>query len=70
MKPEDRLTAWRLGKFHTMDRQEILEEYNSRTKAQECETLFAQAHGCEPTPVAAGPEDATWYLYHFFHQGT
>ncbi len=69
MKPQDRLTEWRLGKFHTMHREEVLEEYRSKAKAQESETLFAKAHGCEIAPPADGPEDTTWYLYHFFHDG-
>ncbi|MCE2464306.1 MAG: hypothetical protein J4F46_10465 [Dehalococcoidia bacterium] len=70
MKPQDRLTEWRLGKFHSMQREEVLEEYTSRAKAEECESLFAQAHGCEVAPNTDGPENATWYMYHFFHQGT
>ena len=52
-----------------MHREEVLEEYRSKAKAQECETLFAKAHGCVIAPDSDGPEDTTWYLYHFFHEG-
>ena len=41
----------------------ILNNYNSKTFAQEFETKEAKKQNCEAHPGGKGPEKAIWYIY-------
>ena len=49
---------------------QVLEEHYSKSAAQARETQLAKKHyGCEFNPGGEGPENATWHVYYFEHDG-
>ncbi len=64
--PERRRREWEneLGRIRQW---EILGTYSTKTAAQNSETNTANSHGCESGQGGAGPEVATWHVYHFYY---
>ena len=49
---------------------QVLEEHYTKSTAQARETQLAEHYGCEYHPGGAGPENVTWHVYYFEHDGT
>ena len=68
MDPDERKRYWR-SRYRSFRNWRIVSHYNSKREAQQEEARLAEIWGCEAPPDGIGPEQASWYVYVFAHDG-
>ncbi len=66
--PDSRRRFWR-SRYRSFRNWRIVDHYNSKREAQQEVTRLAKIWGCEAPPNGIGPEQASWYVYVFAHDG-
>ena len=64
-----RRADWESKYPRTFRNWQVVETHYSKSQAQARETMLAGEWDCESHPGGDGPEDATWYVYYFQHDG-
>ena len=62
--PDQRKRFWR-AQHPDMRNWHVLDQFSTKTLAQQFETRTAQNLGCKAAPGGDGPETATWSVYFF-----